>query len=264
MPERGVARGVQPCNMAGLATRETPRFMKQIEVRLAVVLYGGVSLAVYIHGVTREILNLVRASKLFHAGPTASPPAGDSTVIYYELFRRLAPALDIRVVVDLISGASAGGINGVMLGKALAHDLPLEPHRDLWLKNADVTSLSARGGLVGRGIKAAMAPLFDHFLIRQFGKQVADPETRGKLRQFIQAQWFTPPFSGERFAGWMLVNTGFLPIAPFDPFPFGLLTMIVYTRPSRSVNSGVRSSGSSRRLAISSWPRKPASRSRPT
>jgi len=178
--------------------------MKQIEVRLAVVLYGGVSLAVYIHGVTREILNLVRASKQFHAGARAAPPAGDSTAIYYELFRKLSPSLDLRVVVDLISGASAGGINGVMLGKALAHDLPLEPHRDLWLKNADVTSLSARGGLFGRVTKAALAPLFDHFLIRQFGKQVADPETRAKLRQFIQAQWFTPPFSGERFASWML------------------------------------------------------------
>src|SRR5215470_15849392 len=115
--------------------------MKQIEVRLAVVLYGGVSLAVYIHGVTREILNLVRASKLFHAG-TGAPPAGDSTAIYYDLFRKLAPEIDLRVVVDLISGASAGGINGVMLGKAIAHDLPLEPHRELWLRNADVTSLA--------------------------------------------------------------------------------------------------------------------------
>lgn len=178
--------------------------MKQIEVRLAVVLYGGVSLAVYIHGVTREILNLVRASKLFHAGPASAPPAGDSTSVYYELFRNLAPELDLRVVVDLISGASAGGINGVMLAKALAHDLPLEPHRELWLKNADVTSLSAPGSPLSRLTKAAMAPLFDQILTRRFGQQVADPETRAKLRQFIQAQWFTPPFSGERFCGWML------------------------------------------------------------
>ena len=29
------------------------------------------------------------------------------------------------------------------------------------------------------------------------------------------------------FAGWMLVNTGFFGLHPFDPFPFGLLTMIV-------------------------------------
>lgn len=177
--------------------------MKQIEVRLAVVLYGGVSLAVYIHGVTREILNLVRASKLFHAG--APPPAADdSTVVYYEFLRRLSPSIDLRVVVDLISGASAGGINGVMLARALAHDLPLQPHRELWLKNADVTSLSAPASLVSRLGKAALAPLFDQLLVRRFGQQVANPETREKLRQFIQAQWFKPPFSGERFAGWML------------------------------------------------------------
>ena len=29
------------------------------------------------------------------------------------------------------------------------------------------------------------------------------------------------------FAGWMLVNSGAVGIRPFDPFPFGLLTMIV-------------------------------------
>lgn len=188
--------------------------MKQIEVRLAVVLYGGVSLAVYIHGVTREILNLVRASKLFHAAKAtpagvagdfaAHRPKGDSTAVYYDLFRTLSPHVDLRVVVDLVSGASAGGINGVMLARALAHDLPLEPHRDLWLKNADVTSLSAPGSILGRLGKAPLAPLIDRFVTSRFGGQVADPETRAKLRQFIQAQWFTPPFSGERFTGWML------------------------------------------------------------
>ena len=187
--------------------------MKQIEVRLAVVLYGGVSLAVYIHGVTREILNLVRASKLFRAAQSRAisesdldvqRPVGDSTAVYYDLFRALSPGIELRVVVDLISGASAGGINGVMLARALAHDLPLEPHRDLWLKNADVTSLSAPGSWLGRLGKAPLAPLIDRFVTRRFGRQVADPETRSKLRQFIQAQWFTPPFSGEQFSGWML------------------------------------------------------------
>ncbi|HWU55856.1 MAG TPA: hypothetical protein VN175_10165, partial [Rhizomicrobium sp.] len=69
--------------------------MKQIEVRLAVVLYGGVSLAVYIHGVTREILNLVRASKLIHAdGVEAMAPSAegldDSTAIYAEVLKALA------------------------------------------------------------------------------------------------------------------------------------------------------------------------------
>jgi patatin-related protein len=183
--------------------------MKQIEVRLAVVLYGGVSLAVYIHGVTREILNLVRASKMLHAddidGKTGqTDPIDGSTRVYYDVLKALAPEIDVRVVVDLISGASAGGINGVMLGRALAHDLPLQPHRDLWLKNADVTSLAPATSLISRLGKSAVAPLLYRLLIGRFGQQILDPETRAKLTYFMQAQWFKPPFSGERFSGWML------------------------------------------------------------
>lgn len=178
--------------------------MKQIEVRLAVVLYGGVSLAVYIHGVTREILNLIRASKLLHAEGVAATDVSDSTAVYLDLLKSLAPDIDLRIVIDLISGASAGGINGVMLARALAHDLPLDSHRDLWLANADVTQLSEPASLVSRTLKAAIAPLIDRVLIRRFGRQVADPETLSKVRRFVQARWFTPPFSGRRFAGWML------------------------------------------------------------
>lgn len=178
--------------------------MKQIEVRLAVVLYGGVSLAVYIHGVTREILNLIRASKLLHAEGAAAADVSDSTAVYLDLLKSLGPDIDLRIVIDLISGASAGGINGVMLARALAHDLPLDSHRDLWLANADVTQLSAPASLVSRTLKGALAPLIDRLLMRRFGPQVADPETLSKVRRFVQARWFTPPFSGRRFAGWML------------------------------------------------------------
>ena len=42
------------------------------ELRLALVCYGGISLAVYMHGITKEIWRLARASQAFHAG--ASPP----------------------------------------------------------------------------------------------------------------------------------------------------------------------------------------------
>lgn len=188
----------------GLGTLIDEAKMKQIELRLAVVLYGGVSLAVYIHGVTREILNMVRASKLFHVGSGAEPPTDETTAVYYDLFKELSATIDLRVVVDLISGASAGGINGVMLGRALAHDLPLEPHRDLWLRNADVTSLAAPASLLSRWGKVLIAPLVERLLSGRFGQEIDDPETRGKLRKFVQSQWFKPPFSGERFAGWML------------------------------------------------------------
>jgi patatin-related protein len=178
--------------------------MKQIEVRLAVVLYGGVSLAVYIHGVTREILNLIRASKLLHAEDASQAEVGDSTAVYLDLLKSLAPEIDLRIVIDLISGASAGGINGVMLARSLAHDLPLESHRELWLQNADVTQLSAPASWWSRALKAPLAPILDNLLVRKFGPQVADPETRAKVRRFVQARWFTPPFSGPRFSGWML------------------------------------------------------------
>ena len=37
----------------------------------------------------------------------------------FELLRKIGKVLDLRVVVDIIAGASAGGINGVILARAL-------------------------------------------------------------------------------------------------------------------------------------------------
>jgi patatin-related protein len=186
--------------------------MKQIEIRLALVLYGGVSLAVYMHGVTREILNLLRASKQFRAvsrlgvGDQAGIPPlkGASSAVYLELFEALAPHAELRVIVDVIAGASAGGINGVMLARAVAHDLSLDDHRDLWLRCADVTELSQPAPGFARLLKSRMAPVVDRLLGGVLNAQTGDSETRDKLRAFVQARWFTPPFSGERFIGWMI------------------------------------------------------------
>ena len=41
--------------------------MREKELRIALVCFGGVSLAVYMHGVSKEILKLVRASAALHA-----------------------------------------------------------------------------------------------------------------------------------------------------------------------------------------------------
>ena len=40
--------------------------MREKELRLALVCFGGVSLAVYMHGISKEILKLVRASRTLH------------------------------------------------------------------------------------------------------------------------------------------------------------------------------------------------------
>jgi hypothetical protein len=48
-----------------IATKETSANVAmdvEREIRFAVVMYGGVSLAIYINGVARELLNMVRAT----------------------------------------------------------------------------------------------------------------------------------------------------------------------------------------------------------
>ena len=42
--------------------------MREKELRIALVCYGGISLAVYMHGVTKEVWRLAKASRAFHDG----------------------------------------------------------------------------------------------------------------------------------------------------------------------------------------------------
>src|SRR6187401_1338761 len=112
--------------------------VREKELRLALVCFGGVSLAVYMHGISKEILKLVRASRALHGlrDRTAraqaraadffpiDDPEHDTETVYFDLLRAIGGHVELRVIVDVIAGASAGGINGVMLARALAHDLP--------------------------------------------------------------------------------------------------------------------------------------------
>jgi patatin-related protein len=114
------------------------------QLRLAIVLYGGVSLAIYMHGSTKEAHRLVRASALLEQGLDGSgEQLTDLDRIYMRLLEgdgaRGEPPL--RVVIDVISGTSAGGINGVYLAKALAHDHSQDALRDLWLEEGDIDRL---------------------------------------------------------------------------------------------------------------------------
>ena len=68
------------------------------EIRVALVLYGGVSLAIYENGVVRSFHDLVRKRGIF--------------AVLLEL-------LDADATVDVVAGTSAGGINGLMLAVAL-------------------------------------------------------------------------------------------------------------------------------------------------
>ena len=100
--------------------------MREKELRLALVCYGGISLAVYMHGISKEIWRLARASEAFLSGST---PANGSQGVYRALLEEIQDdtGLRLRVLVDIIAGASAGGLNGVFLAQAIATGQSLEP-----------------------------------------------------------------------------------------------------------------------------------------
>ena len=114
--------------------------MRQKELRIALICYGGVSLAVYMHGVTKELWKLTRASRASHSG--ADCDLG-SEAAYQELLQYLRDEhqIGLRVLPDILAGASAGGINAVFLAQAVHSGQSLEPLTALWLDRADVDKL---------------------------------------------------------------------------------------------------------------------------
>ena len=158
------------------------------EVRFAIVMYGGVSLAIYINGIAQELLSLVRSTSkagrdkdgtriaLSGSIPDQNDPRALKTTerVYRQLSyllsnpslleecRQLAqqeanvPApnkltakleqlaaddnrpINLRFVVDILSGTSAGGINAIYLAKALANDQSIEQLKQLWINEGDI------------------------------------------------------------------------------------------------------------------------------
>jgi patatin-related protein len=192
-------------------------FLREKELRIALVCFGGVSLAVYMHGICKEILKLLRASSALHRIIDRPRRAGalffdevdpddseyDTEADYFELLREIGRKIELRVIVDIIAGASAGGINAGMLARALSHDLPTLPLRDLWLDNADVTVLLAPEARAGTWSKWILKPFIWGAAVTGMLDAVKDKEVRQKLSLFLRSRWFKPPFSGLRMAGLM-------------------------------------------------------------
>ncbi|HYD55247.1 MAG TPA: patatin-like protein, partial [Gemmatimonadaceae bacterium] len=131
------------------------------EVRFAVVMYGGVSLAIYLNGVTQELLRLVRATATVTDADGERTRFSDAELSGTErLYRRIAQRLDhqggwdpperwdavagpirIRFVIDILSGTSAGGINAVFLAKALATGQSMDALARLWVEEGAIESL---------------------------------------------------------------------------------------------------------------------------
>jgi patatin-related protein len=133
------------------------------EIRFAVVMYGGVSLAIYINGVAQELLKMVRATspenaelksteKIYHK---IACLLSDKKLLeevsqlnkFADIEAKLNSELNTeecsstRFVVDIVSGTSAGGINGVFLAKALARNQNIDELKKLWLNEGDIDKL---------------------------------------------------------------------------------------------------------------------------
>jgi patatin-related protein len=181
--------------------------MRQKELRLALVCYGGVSLAVYMHGITKEVWHLARASRAFHQ--PGAIQLGGVAAAYRDFLLTIEREhrLQIRVLPDILTGASAGGINAVFLAQAIHAGHSLEPLTDLWLKNADVEALTDPDAEpMWRYAKFWAQPIAEWFLARP-GNAVSatvSPETRAEVRQkvsrLVRGRWFSPPFSGAKFS----------------------------------------------------------------
>lgn len=180
--------------------------MRQKELRIALVCYGGVSLAVYMHGVTKELWKLARASRAFHGGTAVKT---GTEAVYLKLLERIAQhfSLRLRVLPDIVAGASAGGINGVFLAQAIHSGQSLEPLTDLWLERADVDVLLDPDARPGSRIAKFWAMPIVYWLLKRPGNVVSASvaretrsEVRAKLSRLIRSRWFEPPFGGLGFS----------------------------------------------------------------
>ena len=173
-------------------TNASPQAEYTKEIRFAIVMYGGVSLAIYINGITQELLRLVRATGMAAKDPNGKPICltGATTSLpeqekkklelngterVYRLLSHLLAdkrllaecselarqykgvdtpnalsteldelvadnnrPINVRFVVDILSGTSAGGINAIYLAKALANDQSIDQLKQLWINEGDI------------------------------------------------------------------------------------------------------------------------------
>jgi patatin-related protein len=169
-----------------VAATEPPGSGSVKELRLALVCYGGSSLAVYMHGTTKELHRLVRASSSLEQAPGGPESSSASEGVYRRLLTELAErdgeGVRTRVVVDVVAGTSAGGINGVCLAKALAHDLSLDGFRDLWFERGDIDGLLDAPRFFPRKLKIGWVA------IRALG--------HAPFRGDLMTQWIYDAFAG--------------------------------------------------------------------
>ena len=161
------------------------------------------------HGITKEIWRLTVASRAYHDGREAEGACS----VYCDLLAAIEAksGVRMRVMVDIVAGASAGGINGIFLARAITTGQSLDPLTELWLTDADVDRLldpDARP--LSAATKFWAVPIAGWAMKRRGNAidrtvgEAAQDEVRAKLSRFVRARWFEPPFGGETFCDLLL------------------------------------------------------------
>lgn len=102
------------------------------EIRIAVTMTGGVSLAIWMGGVARE-LNLLSQASWRRDLPVPREGRGFEVANLLRLYAGLMDELDVSVDIDVLSGTSAGGVNSAVLGFAEANNCDIGKWRDQWI-----------------------------------------------------------------------------------------------------------------------------------
>ena len=140
------------------------------ETRFALVLNGGVSLAIWMGGVVHE-LNRVRIAS------SGVPPDDPAELVVHEAWRRILEDTGRTVVIDAVAGTSAGGLNGTLLATSVARGADLPTMKGVW---ADIASLE-RGRLLRADAEGAPSVLDGRFFADQVGSVVGSIVPRPDL-----------------------------------------------------------------------------------
>jgi patatin-related protein len=167
-------------------------------IRLATTMTGGVSLAIWMGGVARE-LNLLSQASTWRQSLRATSPiptAGESTTpddAVRRLYLKLIDLLDVSVSVDVLSGTSAGGINAALLGLSRVRGLDLGELRDLWI------NIGSMEQLLREPTDSDFPSLMygDNVILQKLQEQLGTLKSSRQLglAGFEKAVWVPPPTS---------------------------------------------------------------------
>lgn len=135
-----------------------------LELRLALAMRGGVSLAVWIGGAIAELDLARRGMRCDPDWPAGWEAEQARAQAYADLLTKLGYS---DLVIDVLAGASAGGLNAVIYGFAQSVGTDLEWLRDVWEKQGDLWGLFHKQWDSSRPYRTEAVLDADHFFYRK-------------------------------------------------------------------------------------------------